>query len=141
MFSTSKKENQKESEQREQYVYASERIEQKKGLLSHFIYFIAGSIILCIINLVLAIGIEITFLNYNWFVWVTVLWGFIFLTHVFNVFIKNRFMGKEWEHRQLEKLKALQEKRILELGKKVNAKTPLLEDLNKEKNLAPNKEI
>ena len=50
-------------------------------------------------------------------------------------------MGKELEHRQLEKLKALQEKRILELGKKVNAKTQMLEDLNKEKNLAPNKEI
>ena len=125
MFSKSKNESRNEAEQREQYEYARERIIQKKGLLSHLIYFVVGSILLSIINLVLGIGKETTFIGYHWFVWAIVIWGFLFLTHVFNVLVKNRFMGKEWEHRQLEKLKALQEKRILELEEKAEKEVTL----------------
>tara|TARA_R110000787_G_scaffold183014_1_gene295004 strand:+ start:16549 stop:16971 length:423 start_codon:yes stop_codon:yes gene_type:complete len=131
MFSNSNKDNRDEAEQREQYEYARERILQKKGLLSHLIYFIVGSIILVIINLVLGIGKETTFIGYHWFVWAIVLWGFLFLTHVFNVLVKNRFMGKEWENRQLEKLKALQEKRISELDEK--AEKEVIQELEAEK--------
>jgi len=36
---------------------------------------------------------------------------------LFNVFITHKFMGKEWEDRQMEKLKAQQEERIAELKK------------------------
>lgn len=140
MFSKSKKESRNEAEQREQYEYARERIIQKKGLLSHLIYFIVGSILLAVINLVLGIGKETTFIGYHWFVWAIVIWGFLFLTHVFNVLVKNRFMGKEWEHRQLEKLKALQEKRILELDKK--AEKEVTQQLEAEKKtLDPKEEI
>ncbi len=117
MFSKSKKESRQESEQREQYEYARTRIKQKKGLLSHLIYFVVGAIILAVINLALGIGEDQTFAGFQWYVWAIVIWGFLFLIHVFNVLVKNRFMGKEWEHRQLEKLKALQEKRITELNK------------------------
>jgi len=119
MFSKSKKESRQEAENREQYEYAQERINQKKGLLSHLIYFIVGSIILAVINLALGIGKEFLFIGYHWYVWAIVIWAFLLLTHVFNVFVKERFMGKEWEHRQLEKLKSLQEKKIAELEKKV----------------------
>ncbi len=115
MFSKSKKDSREEAEQREQYEYARRRIQQKKGLLSHFIYFIAGSIILAVINLALGIGKEFTFIGYHWFVWAIVIWAFILLTNVFNVFVKNRFMGKEWEDRQLEKLKKQQEAKIASL--------------------------
>lgn len=116
MFSKSKKsDSRQDAEQREQYEYARKRIQQKKGLVSHFIYFVAGSIILMIINLVLGIGKGYTFLNYDWFVWVVLIWAFLLLTNLFNVFIKNRFMGKEWEHKQLEKLKKLQEEKISKL--------------------------
>jgi len=117
MFSKSKKESRIEAENREQYEYAQARIKQKKGLLSHLIYFIAGAIILAVINLVLGVGKDIKPLQYPWFVWAIIVWAFLLLTHVFNVFVKNRFMGKEWEHRQLEKLKSLQEKKIIELEK------------------------
>ncbi len=124
MFSKSKKDSRQEAEQREQYEYARKRIQQKKGLLSHFIYFVAGSIILLIINLVLGIGKGFTFLQYDWHVWVT----FLLLTNLFNVFVKNRFMGKEWEHRQLEKLKNLQEEKIAKLEKKVEKEISDLPD-------------
>ena len=117
MFSKSTKESRQEAEQREQYEYAQARIKQKKGLLSHLIYFIAGAILLAIINLVFGIGKDIAFLQLEWYIWVIVIWAFFLLIHVFNVFVKNRFMGKEWEHRQLEKLKSLQEKKIAELEK------------------------
>lgn len=140
MFSKSKKESQNEAEQREQYDYARERILQKKGLLSHLIYFVVGSILLVIINLALGIGKEITFIGYHWFVWAIVIWGFLFLTHVFNVLVKNRFMGKEWENRQLEKLKVLQEKKISELDKE-GEKEVLLELEAEKKTLDSEEEI
>jgi len=117
MFSKSKKESRIEAEHREQYEYAQERITQKKGLLSHLIYFMVGAIILAVINLALGVGKDQKFIGFYWYVWVIVIWGFLFLIHVFNVLVKNRFMGKEWEHRQLEKLKSLQEKKIIELEK------------------------
>ncbi len=117
MFSKSKKDSRQEAEQREQYEYARTRILQKKGLLSHLIYFIAGSIILAVINLALGIGKEFPFIGYHWFVWAIVIWAFLLLTNVFNVFVKNRFMGKEWENLQLEKLKKLQEVKIASLEK------------------------
>jgi hypothetical protein len=140
MFSKSKKESQNEAEQREQYDYARERILQKKGLLSHLIYFVVGSILLVIINLALGIGKEITFIGYHWFVWAIVIWGFLFLTHVFNVLVKNRFMGEEWENRQLEKLKVLQEKKISELDKE-GEKEVLLELEAEKKTLDSEEEI
>ena len=118
MFSKSKKESRNDAEQREQYEYARKRILQKKGLLSHFIYFIVGAILLAIINLALGVGKEITLIGYPWFVWTIVAWGFLFLIHVFNVLIKNKFMDKEWENHQLEKLKKIQEEKISELDKK-----------------------
>ncbi|MFK5982689.1 MAG: 2TM domain-containing protein [Flavobacteriaceae bacterium] len=135
MFSKSKKESRIEAEQREQYEYAQERINQKKGLLSHLIYFVVGAIILAIINLALGIGKEFKFIDYNWYVWAIVIWAFLLLTHVFNVLVKNRFMGKEWEHRQLEKLKSLQEKKLAELEKQVEKEittTPVTEESNPE---------
>ncbi|MBT3587240.1 MAG: 2TM domain-containing protein [Flavobacteriaceae bacterium] len=119
MFTKSKKESRNEAEQREQYEYARKRIIQKKGLLSHLIYFIVGAILLVIINLALGIGKDITFIGYDWFLWAIVVWGFLFLIHSFNVLVKNRFMSKEWENQQLEKLKKLQEEKISELDKKV----------------------
>ena len=115
MFSKANKKERIDPEQREQYEYANSRIKQKKRLMRHFILFLAGSILLIIINPVLGIGKD--FFIENWFVWAILLWALLFLVHLLNVFIMNKFMGKEWESRQLEKLKAQQEKRIAELQK------------------------
>ena len=130
MFSKSKKESRNEAEQREQYEYARKRILQKKGLLSHLIYFIVGTILLAIVNLALGVGQEITPIGYPWFVWAIVVWGFLFLIHVFNVLVKNKFMDKEWENHQLEKLKKLQEEKISELDKK--AEKEVIQELEAE---------
>ncbi|RFN59703.1 2TM domain-containing protein [Marixanthomonas ophiurae] len=123
MFSKSKKTERIDSEQREQYEYARKRIKQKKNLMRHFIFFLLGSIFLLVVDLVLKKGADILFPN--WSVWVVLIWAFILLIHVFNVFVMSKFMGKEWEDRQLEKLKAKQAERINKLQKKVDDELPL----------------
>lgn len=92
--------------------------------MQHFILFLAGSILLIIINPILGIGKD--FFIKNWFAWAILLWALLFLIHLLNVFVLNRFMDKEWEDRQLEKLKAKQEKRIAELASQMENDTALL---------------
>ncbi len=87
--------------------------------MRHFIVFLAGSMLLVIINPVLGIGDE--FFIKNWFVWAILIWAFLFLIHLFNVIVMDKFMGNEWEDKQLEKLKARQTVRIAELQKEVDA--------------------
>jgi amino acid permease len=115
MFSKTNKNDRIDAEQREQYDYARKRIKQKKGLMRHFIVFLVGSVLMLIINLVLKEGED--FFIPDWSVWAVLLWTFILLINVFNVFVMNRFMGKEWENQQLEKLKKQQETRIAQLKK------------------------
>ena len=119
MFSKNKKTEGFDHEQRLQYEYARKRIVQKKRLMRHFIIFLAGSVLLIIINPVLGIGKD--FFIDNWFVWAILIWAFLFLVHLLNVFIMSKFMGKEWEDKQLERLKAKQSARIAELQKQVDS--------------------
>lgn len=119
MFSKNKKSEEFDHEQRLQYEYARKRIVQKKRLMQHFIIFLAGSVLLIIINPVLGIGKD--FFIENWFAWAILIWAFLFLVHLLNVFIMSKFMGKEWEDKQLEHLKAKQTKRIAELQKQVDS--------------------
>ena len=115
MFSKNNKTEKLDSESREQYEYARKRISQKKGLMRHFVFFLAGSILFIILDAVLNIGHEV--IMKGWYVWAILIWTFFLIIHLFNVFITNKFMGKEWEDRQLEKLKAKQEERVAELKK------------------------
>lgn len=123
MFSKNKKTERLDSEQREQYEYARKRVKQKKRLMQHFIVFLAGSLLLIIINPILGIGKD--FFISNWFAWAILFWALLFLVHVLNVFILNKFMGKEWEDRQIEKLKAKQQAKIdslyLEVEKEITS--------------------
>ncbi len=119
MFSKTKNQPRIDAEQREQYEYARKRIKQKKNLMRHFVVFLVGSILLIIINPILDIGNEFFF--DNWFVWAILIWTFIFLVHVLNVFVINKFMGKEWEDAQLQKLKNLQREKLAKMQREVDA--------------------
>lgn len=125
MFSKNKQSSHLDSQQREQYQYARARIKQKKRLMQHFILFLAGSVLLIIINPILGIGKD--FFIKDWFIWAILIWALLFLTHVLNVFVMNRFMGKQWEDRQFEILKAKQEARIAELKKQAVQETTVAE--------------
>lgn len=108
---------------REQYEYASDRLKKRKGLMRHFIFFLAGAILFLIMDLALGFGKES--LPLNWSTYLILFWAFILLVHTLNVFLLNRFMDKEWEERQIEKLKSKQMERILNLQKKVDLEYPI----------------
>ena len=93
---------------------------QKKRLYTHFVVFLVGSVFLVLINKILKYGQE-----YNWFVWAITFWGFLFVLHIFNVFITNKFMGNDWERAQREKLVAKQKKRIAEMEKEIEQEVEL----------------
>lgn len=102
------------NEQFELYENAKKRIKQKKRLYFHFIIFLIGSVFLIVLNKLLKIGEP-----YDWFVWAIIGWFFLFIIHFVNVFVTNRFMGKEWEQKQVQKLVLKQEKRIEKLEKEL----------------------
>ncbi|PHS07384.1 MAG: dihydrofolate reductase [Kordia sp.] len=102
--------------QHEQYENARIRTKQKKRLYFHFILFVLGAITLAILNKGLRIGEDIIT---NWYLIAIVIWGFLFLIHVVNVFITNRFFGKEWERIQTDKILAKHDKKVTKLEKKV----------------------
>jgi uncharacterized protein YlxW (UPF0749 family) len=59
----------------------------------------------------------------NWAIWVITAWLFVFVMHFIKVFITDRFMNKEWERGQIERLIALQVKKIVQLQTKVEEDT------------------
>ena len=91
---------------------AQKRIKQKKRLYIHFVIFLIGAVFLILANTVLGIGEDFKIAGINWFVYAILAWLFLFAYHFFNVFITNKFMGKDWEQQQLEKLVNQQQQRI-----------------------------
>lgn len=112
MFGKKKSTPQINKDQLELLENAQKRIKQKKGLYIHFIFFLIGSVFLIIANTVLGIGKEVTFLGKEWFLFAILIWLFFLIYHVFNVFVTNKFMGKAWERKQMEKLVSKQQVRI-----------------------------
>lgn len=111
--------NKIDHEQHELIEKAQERIRQKKRLYQHFVLFLVGSVFLIILNKVLNVGA-----GNDWFVWAITAWAFLFCVHLFNVFVGNRFLDKEWERKQREKLISLQKKRIEEIKAEVEKEYP-----------------
>lgn len=101
--------------QHEAYEKARKRTRQKKRLYWHFVLFLVGSVFLILLNVVLKIGEDYG----DWFVWVVLAWLFFWILHFVNVFIFNRFFGKEWERAETEKLVTKHNKKVEKLEKKL----------------------
>ena len=127
LFSKKKTGSDIDLEQHEFLENAQKRIKQKRRLFSHFVIFLIGSVFLVLINKILKYGE-----NYDWFIWVITVWAFLFIIHVFNVFVTHKFMGKEWERQQREQLVKKQKDRIAELQKEIETEFPLSQ-INKKK--------
>jgi hypothetical protein len=54
-------------------------------------------------------------MTYTWPIWIITFWLFLFILHFIRVFITNRFMNKNWERTQIDRLVALQQKKITKL--------------------------
>ncbi|SFD10739.1 dihydrofolate reductase [Algibacter pectinivorans] len=115
MFGKKKPIPQIDKDQLELIENAQKRIKQKKGLYAHFVIFLIGAIFLIVANTVLGIGKDFKILEIDWFVFAILIWLFLFVYHLFNVFVTNKFMGKDWEKAQLQKLVAKQQNRIEKL--------------------------
>ena len=103
-----------EKEFHEQYEYARNRIKQKKRLYYHFVFFVLASIFLITVAYFFNTGLDI-----YWCIWGITLWLFVFILHFIKVFITDRFMNKNWERDQIDRLVALQQKKIAQLESKI----------------------
>lgn len=134
MFLKNKEKAKLDPEQREMFEYARHRIKQKKNLFRHFIIFLAGAVLLIILNLLLNFGEDFRPFQVDWFVWAILIWFFFFLIHFLNVFVMGRFMDKKWENEQMDKLVAKQKNKIAEMQKTVEKENPLPEKTRPFKN-------
>lgn len=105
------------TEQHEMYENARKRIKQKKVLYFHFIFLLVGSLFMYIINKWLHVGEP-----NNWYLWAITSWSFLFVLHLIKVFIADRFLNKDWERAQINKLITMQEEKIEELKKDIQNK-------------------
>jgi len=94
----------------EQYEYARKRIRQKKHLYFHFVIFLLVSLFAFAANHFLEIGAPL-----EWYKWLIAVWLFFFILHFINVYITKRFMNKNWERDQIDKLVEKQQRRIQKL--------------------------
>lgn len=115
MFGKKKSTPQIDKDQLELIENAQKRIKQKKHLYVHFVIFLIGAVFLIIANTILGIGKDFKLFGIDWFVYAILLWLFLFIYHLFNVFVTHKFMGKAWEKKQLDKLVAKQHERINKL--------------------------
>lgn len=113
-----------DAEERELYENARKRTVQKKRLFQHFILFLVGAVLLIVLNVIIGYKENFMPLGYNWFVWAILLWAFIFLIHLLNVFVTNKFMGKEWKDRQMSILVEKQKKKIAKMREQVEKDFP-----------------
>lgn len=127
MFSKPKNKSGLDLEQHELIENAHKRIKQKKRLFAHLVVFLIGSVFLILINKILRYGE-----TYDWFIWAITAWAFLFVIHAFNVLVTSKFMGKEWERAQREKLVIKQKQRIAELQKEIETDFPLSQINKKE---------
>ncbi len=118
MFGKKKQAPQIDKDQLELIENAQKRIRQKKRLYIHFVIFLIGAVFLILANTVLGIGKDFTLFGKEWFLYAILLWLFLFAYHFFNVFVTNKFMGKDWEKQQLDKLVSQQQQRIDKLKEK-----------------------
>ena len=112
MFGKKKPTPQIDKDQLELIENAQKRIKQKKRLYAHFVIFLIGAIFLIIANTVLGIGKDFKLFGIDWFVFGILFWLFLFIYHLLNVFVTQKFMGKAWEKEQLDKLVAKQQNRV-----------------------------
>lgn len=104
-----------EKELHEQYEYARRRIKQKKRLYYHFVLLVLGSLLLFVAHNFLDSKVVS-----DWYLWVITIWLFLFLLHFIKIFITDRFMNKNWERDQIDRLVSLQKKKLDQLQTQIS---------------------
>ncbi len=108
-----------EKEQQELYEYARKRIKQKKNLYYHFVFFLIGSLFMFVANELLEFGMPNI-----WYPWAITVWFFLLILHFIKVYITDRFMNKNWEREQIDRLVSRQERKLQQLRSKFEEQAP-----------------
>ena len=118
MFGKKKQISSIDKEQLELIENAQKRIKQKKRLYIHFVIFLICSVFFIVANNFLGIGETYIIAGQGWWFYIVLLWLLVLIYHFISVFITNKFMGKDWEKQQLDKLVNKQQDRIDKLKEK-----------------------
>lgn len=111
-------------EQHELYERARQRVRDKKKVYNHLVLFLVGSAFLVVVNKLFKVGDSIG----DWYKWAVTVWFFFWLLHLINVFVTNRFFGKEWKRAETDKLLAKHDEKLKKLAQelvKENAISPV----------------
>jgi hypothetical protein len=93
-------------------------LKQKKRVVSSFCASIFSQFILFVSTKLFNFG-----LDSNWYIYAITVWFFIFILHFIKVFITDRFMNKNWEREQIDRLVALQKNKLTELQAQITEDT------------------
>ena len=112
-------------EQIELLEYAQKRIRQKKFLYYHFVLFLFVSAISLSLDYIFNIATDFNLLEYSWSFWVVFSWFFLFIFHVFNIYVTGRLINKSWIKNQKNKLIKIQKLEIENIKAKMDVETKI----------------
>ena len=109
---------------------AQNRVRQKRNVYRHFIFFLFISAFILFIDLALSVGENLIFFDYSWSIWIVLIWSFILLYHLFDVFVSKRIISKKWVSAQKSHLIKVQQEKIKSLKKDIEKESKIYADSN-----------
>jgi len=109
---------------------AQERVRQKRNVYRHFIFFLFISGFILFVDLALSVGENLIFFDYSWSIWIVLIWSFILLYHLFDVFVSKRIISKKWVSAQKSHLIKVQQEKIRSLKKDIEKESKIYADSN-----------
>ncbi|MCX6062993.1 MAG: 2TM domain-containing protein [Caldiserica bacterium] len=83
----------------EEYQKARDRVQELKGFYAHVAMYLLANVALAVLNLATLKKND----GIVWFIWPLIGWGIALAVHAISVFGIGRFLGKDWERRQIQK--------------------------------------
>ena len=109
---------------------AQNRVRQKRNVYRHFIFFLFISGFILFVDLALSVGENLIFFDYSWSIWIVLIWSFILLYHLFDVFVSKRIISKKWVSAQKSHLIKVQQEKIRSLKKNIEKESKIYADSN-----------
>ena len=109
---------------------AQRRVRQKRNVYRHFIFFLFISGFILFVDLALSVGENLIFFDYSWSIWIVLIWSFILLYHLFDVFVSKRIISKKWVSAQKSHLIKVQQEKIKSLKKDIEKESKIYADSN-----------
>lgn len=101
------------------------RIRQKKNVYRHFVIFLFISGFTLFIDFVLEIGPDLVLFDYSWSIWILIIWTFILLYHLFDVFISKKIISNKWISNQKSQLIKVQQEKIKSLKQDIEKESEI----------------